>query len=144
MNRFLDKWEHAASEGREVNAQYDLSCLAEDIIGRIGLGQHLNQQEVPQADNDYAVARDFLLKEIVLRTISPMQEHIAPDGHRKKVKQLQEEDRIRTAQMMEQAMDGIASGEKDANMVSAMKASQARGDPSVHLSDEVLIDFPYN
>jgi hypothetical protein len=46
MEIFLNKWEGAAAEGKEVNAQYDLSCLAEDIIGRIGLGQKLHQQQV--------------------------------------------------------------------------------------------------
>jgi hypothetical protein len=31
MEIFLDKWSQAATDGTQVNAQYDLSCLAEDV-----------------------------------------------------------------------------------------------------------------
>ena len=55
-------------------------------------------QAVPQAENEYATNRDFLLKEIILRTISPLQEFIAPAAHREKVQRLIDEDQVaRTA-----------------------------------------------
>ena len=129
---FLSKWAKAAAHRTKVNAQYDISCLAEDIIGRIGLGQHLHQQQVPQSENHYAVARDFLLKEIILRTISPLQEHVAPPDHRAKVQRLQEEDRVRTEEMMQIALEASqlsadqAAAGADGEAASKAGAARAR------------------
>jgi cytochrome P450 len=67
----------------------------------------------------------ILVLQVIMRTISPLQEEIAPLAHRDKVTRLQDDDRLRTEEMMEEAMKGIEEGgSKEANMISVMKASQ--------------------
>ena len=54
----------ANSKNKEVNAHYALSCLTEDIIGKIALGVKLNRQLIPEEENTEAKDRDVMLKEV--------------------------------------------------------------------------------
>ena len=51
-----------------VNAHYDLMCCAQEIIGRIGLGQRFGCQAIPEKDNTNAHETAFMMRRAAIST----------------------------------------------------------------------------
>jgi cytochrome P450 len=118
----LAKWRDNGGK-TSVNAQYDLSCLTEDIIGRIALGVNLGRQLIAEKDNDEARDRDIMMKEVMLRTTTPTIAWWHRSGaSAEDVRRIQREAKGKMTDLVDRAME--RGGE---NMVSVMKQIQADG-----------------
>jgi cytochrome P450/NADPH-cytochrome P450 reductase len=115
----ISKWSRAGALA--VNTQYDLSCLSEDIIGRIALGVHFGRQQVCEEDNHEARDRDIMMKEVMLRSVGPLLATLNRT-HSKDVKRIQSESKQKMEYLVAQAMGG-----EDENMVTVMKRIQREG-----------------
>jgi len=51
-----------------VNAHYDLMCCAQEIIGRIGLGQRFGTQDIAEEDNTNAHDAAFMMRRAAIST----------------------------------------------------------------------------
>ena len=110
----LSKWGGDGHAPKLVNAQYDLSVLTEDIIGRIALGQRLERQLVSEEDNQDARDRDVMMKEVLLRT---MKVKTSAGNDKAAVKRIQHGARGKTEDMVKAALAGVGEDGKEDNMV---------------------------
>jgi cytochrome P450 len=118
----LTKWRDIGGRAA-VNAQYDLSCLTEDIIGRIALGVNLGRQAVAEEDNDEARDRDTMMKEVMLRTMPKTVGWFYRSGaSAQDVRRIQGEAKGKLSSLVEQTMELGGT-----NMISVMKRIQVKG-----------------